>query len=113
MEISSIILCGIIGGIILASILTLMEVQKHKPVRKARNADQYIKEGDAIMSVVEDKLLSSNEVKTKLNTSSPSSQAGGSSPANSTKPSSTPSNINKSTSSPPSSSRPDNKKTKK
>ena len=67
-EISVCIIWGIVAGIAGAGILTLIEVRKHKPVAKARNADYYIKDGDAVMSVNEDRYLRSSEVRTKINT---------------------------------------------
>ena len=63
------ILWGIIGGLIFGSIITMMQVKKHKPVEKAKHADYYIKDGDAKMSVAEDKYIRSTETKTKVNTS--------------------------------------------
>lgn len=65
-EASGCIIWGVGAGIIGAAVFTIVEVQKHKPVSKAVNADHYIKEGDAKMSVAEDKYLRSTEVKTKV-----------------------------------------------
>lgn len=65
-EASVCIIWGIGAGIIGAIVFTIIEVQKHKPVSKASNADYYIKDGDAKMSVSEDKYLRSTEVKTKV-----------------------------------------------
>jgi uncharacterized integral membrane protein len=64
------VLWGIIGGIVIASIFTALEVKRHKPVEKATHADYYIKYGDAKMTVTEDRYLRSTEVKTKVSSSS-------------------------------------------
>jgi len=63
------VLWGVIGGIIIASIFTAFEVKKHKPVKKATHADYYIKDGDAKMTVTEDRYLRSTEVRTKVSSS--------------------------------------------
>ena len=65
----TIILWGIIGGLVLGTIVTLFEVKKHRPVAKATHADYYIKDGDAKMTVEKDVYIRSTETRTKINTS--------------------------------------------
>ena len=71
------ILWGVIVGIIVAIVMTSLEMGKHKPVKKATHADYYVNDENVKMSVVEDRYLRSHEVKTKVSTSSSSGDRSG------------------------------------
>ena len=60
----------LIGGIVVALILTSTEMAKHRPVKKALTADFYVEENNVRMSVVEDRYLRSHETRTKVNNTS-------------------------------------------
>lgn len=76
------ILWFFIGGGICTVVIMLMEVKKHRQVKIATNADSYITDGEANMSVVDDSFLRTHTTKTKV--SSSSSSSGGSSTRGST-----------------------------
>jgi uncharacterized protein len=69
-DIVSLLLWFFIGGVIIAFIFTLIEWGKHKPVKKAWNADFYVKTENVKMSVVEDRYLRSHETRVKVSSSS-------------------------------------------
>lgn len=64
-EISVCIQWGLIAGLAAAIVATWVEVCKHRPVRKASDADHYIKEEDIELSVTTDRYLRTTRVKTK------------------------------------------------
>ena len=69
---------GLICGIVVALIFTMIELGKHKPVKKALNADFYVQDENVKITVVEDRYLRSHETRTKVSSSS-SGGSGGSS----------------------------------
>jgi len=83
-NVGSFLLCFLIGGVVFAVIFTLVEVGKHKPVKKAWNADYYVKDDSVKMSIVEDRYLRSHETRVKVSSSS-SSGGGGSRGSGSTR----------------------------
>ncbi|MCL2095919.1 MAG: TPM domain-containing protein [Oscillospiraceae bacterium] len=72
---ASAVLWAFIVGIPAAVIAVMLELAKHKPVKKAVHADYYVKDGDAKMSLVQDSFLRSKETRVKI--SSPSGSGGG------------------------------------
>jgi len=66
-----------IGGVIFASVFTLIEYGKHKPVKKAWNADFYINDENVKMSVIEDRYLRSHETRRRVNNSNSGGSGGG------------------------------------
>jgi len=81
MPIGTVIIVSAIIGLIAALIAVGVEWGKHKPVKKAVNADYYVKEENVKMNVAHDKFLRSHETKVRINTSSGSGggRSGGSS----------------------------------
>jgi len=67
-DVGQIVLVGIVGGIIFAIILTSVQLGKHKPVRKATNADYYVKDENVKMEVVRDVYMRSHETRTRIQT---------------------------------------------
>ena len=54
------ILFFIIGGVIISVIATSAEIKKHRPVKTATDAQQYIVPGEAEMTVLQDNFLRTN-----------------------------------------------------
>ena len=79
-DVGQIVLVGIVGGIIFAIILTSIELGKHKPVRKATNADFYVQDENVKMDAVRDVYLRSHETRTRIqsNNSGGGGRSGGS-----------------------------------
>ena len=61
----------IIGGGIITAIAMAMEIKKHRPVKKAADADWYIVPGEEHMTRTEDTFLRTHTTQTKV-ASSPS-----------------------------------------
>jgi len=68
-EVSTGVIIGIVGGLLISGIATGLAVGKHKPVAKATHADHYVKDENVNMSLVQDIYLRSTEVKTKVSSS--------------------------------------------
>jgi len=66
----SLIMWILIPGIIMTVILLAIELGKHKPVKKAVNADYYVEDNNVNMSLIQDSYLRSHEVRTRVNNSS-------------------------------------------
>lgn len=69
-DIGQVILWAVIVGIIVTIIALAIEISKHKPVKKATNADLYVKDENVNMSLIQDSFLRSHEVRTRVNNSS-------------------------------------------
>ena len=70
MPIGTVIIVSIIVGLLAAVIAVSIETGKHRPVRKAVNADFYVREENVKMSIIHDSFLRSHEVKTRVRSSS-------------------------------------------
>ena len=69
-----------VGGIGLTAGVVTSEYSKHRPVRKAMNADAYVNAGAARMDVQTDTFLRTNTTRTKVASSAASSRSGGARP---------------------------------
>ena len=76
-DLVSFILWFLIGGVIFATVFTLIEYGKHKPVKKAWDADFYVNDENVKMSVIEDRYLRSHETRRRVNNSNSGGSGGG------------------------------------
>jgi len=76
---SGFVIWVVVAGLLGAIISTLLEWRKHKPVKKATNADYYVKEENVNMSLIQDVYLRSHETRTKTSSQSSGGKGGRSS----------------------------------
>ena len=70
MPVGTVVIVCVIIGLVISLIAVGIEYGKHKPVKKAVNADYYVKDENVQMNVVKDSFLRSHETRTRINTSS-------------------------------------------
>ena len=73
----NIIIFGAVVGLIISLIVTFSELGKHKPIKKAINADYYVEDENVKMNLIHDSYVRSHETRTKIQSSSSSGGGGG------------------------------------
>ena len=63
------VLFFIIGGLIITAIVMAIEIAKHRPVRMARSADNYLVKDEVKMKETTDSFLRTHTTKTKVSSS--------------------------------------------